>query len=167
MNNKILLWGLYLLLPAISLSQTIHKLDEKHGYKDIKLDQNINKYQGQIEFFQNNQYRFTGACCQEVFDMEATDIILSVDEKNVIIRIDIAIQDYDSAGKTLGYISKQFENLFGKPTGASKLDDESSFIYLWKGEDTYIFLVEKYFGYKVGWIPLITVGRVQDLDDGF
>lgn len=160
---------LILLVLKTSFSQTIDKLDEKYGYKDIKLGKNISYYGDQVEYFSEDGYRFIGDCCKTVFGMQTTDIILTVDASKNIIRIDIAVETYDKAVMELGYIPKQFKGLFGKQTYVHPDNKTSDFNWLWKGNTTYLIVQEKYLGFKDGWVPLITVGKASDisLDDGF
>lgn len=156
-------------IPNINISQSIEKLDEKNGFKDIKINSHIKEYFDYVYVHDNKRFRFKGECCKKVFDMDIVDILLTVDDQNLIKQIDIAVVTYDEGRKKSGYLTEQFVLLFGKPTNYT--NDNPDFMWLWKGKKIYLFLKERYLGYKEGWIPLITVGRVSDInlnnDDGF
>ena len=85
-------------------SQTTVQLDEKNGFKDIKLGDDFTKWTTNLQLIKalpDNEtiYKYTGTCCQEVFStpVETIEIIFA---NNKIVYIGIYLKPYQDNRST-------------------------------------------------------------------
>lgn len=155
-------------------SQSISELDERNGFKEIKLGSHFLDYpEGELERYpgSNNDYMYMGTCCKTVFDKEVNGLMLSFDGEMKLeqILIDVPV----SPDKDVTALAYNFYALFGKPTAVSNNSDARDEIYIWKGEITYLSLYLKPLEFSGFYRPVIIVGRASNLgrnksiEDGF
>lgn len=113
------------------------KLDEKNGFKDIKLGGAYSKWQNDIIFSHSNTstgakvYKYQGTCCQKVFE-STVDFIYLTFKNSILVGIDIQLvkfqqgssSDWVSVDLTKGFeyfesLKSKFSQLFGPPTGSN------------------------------------------------
>lgn len=111
-------------------SQSIDKLDERNGYKDFKLGDDLTKWINQIQYINNindvKVYRYLGTCCETIFSLEIDGIYLNF-SNNKLSGIIILIKPYQDFRNKSGIMKfeypfvkhdalvQNFSELFGKP----------------------------------------------------
>lgn len=155
------------LLTVISLttltgkSQSSVQLDEKNGFKDIKLGDSFSKWSSQLKYIDTRDgtekiYKYVGTCCQDVFGtaVESIDIIFANDK---IIYIGITLKPYQD-NRANGMPAKfrhpnddfnklvvNFKSLFGD-TQEGVPNENAGLMYskIWEGQKV-VLLADYYF----------------------
>lgn len=163
-------------------SQVNTKLDEKNGFKDFQIGDsyekwklNLIKVSGDIE---NIKYRYTGTCCQQVFDFEVEEILLEFKSKK-LINIIITLEQWEKSTSendftdlatcfdNLDYLSGRFDILFGKYSDYEKDEKTGMVTYGWYGNKIGLTCSVQYQGIRAGCKPFIILGDMSIVESGF
>ncbi|MGB3946686.1 MAG: hypothetical protein WBM13_01770 [Bacteroidia bacterium] len=146
---------------TIIYGQSSANLDEKNGFKDIKLGDSYEKWKWDLKYLDVNTdneklYNYTGACCQDVFGKPVEKIvIITANEK--ITCIIITLKPYQD-NRLTGFPAKfrypnddftkltaDFKSLFGEPReGLPNKAKSIMYCNIWKGQKV-VLQVEYYF----------------------
>lgn len=145
--------------------QTIKDLDEKNGFKEFTLGDDLFKWGAQLEYKGRNDdnsiiYTYTGNCCSKVFQYDIDDITLIFSER-ILVGIGITTKklqkEYAVSGKYTRIRTDDFNNvkaslayLFGEPTAYDVLENDASFMYSWMGKKVILILAYEYLGVSNG-----------------
>lgn len=178
-----------LILFQATFSQTIDKLDEKNGFKTIKLGENKTKYSGSISYLKSvpisktTIYKYTGSDKDlfKLFDIEITTVKLIFDDNTGnLVAISLLKQyshddpqHYSKASNDLKAVNNNFSILFGSYT--SVINDEGDLFRStgveWRGKKVVMQSVTLYYGfYKDSGLEVTIMSKEflqQDLEKGF
>lgn len=164
MKRIIVVFLFYSTLIINCFSQTIDKLDEKAGFKTIKLNDSISIYKGRIEYFKSNEimtsYSFIGEDQDlwKLFDIPLSTITLFFNNKTkkiVLIQLisvyskdQYANDHYKKAIADFKIVVSNFNSLFGKNTGgnAEETTEKSTISNAWEGKKVLLMVDVSYFG---------------------
>ena len=115
MKKIITLSTLILLLNSVINAQASSVLDEKNGFKDIKLGDSYDKWKINLTYldtYGNNEkvYLYTGSCCQNAFNYPVEKIKI-VFANNKIIYISIFLKPFQDNRATGDPIKFRYPNL--------------------------------------------------------
>ena len=101
---------LTLLLYTGLFAQTIDKLDEKNGFKDFTLGDNLTKWENQLSYEGkwddgSLAYLYKGTCCNKVFSYAIEKTILR-SSKNKLVGIYSTMQKFQKGYKESGEYTK-------------------------------------------------------------
>jgi hypothetical protein len=161
----------FLIFSIYSFSQNTLKLDEKNGFKDFHLGDNILKYSGQISLLNAdiNSYKYTGSCCKDVFGNSIEGIVLYF-TKNQLDRITIIMPEGQGdkvSNSKPNYLDSNFILMFGEYSGASADDETGDLITQWRGNKVILTIEYIYKGYETGWQAVIIVESMDLINSGF
>lgn len=173
MKTKLLFFLILTTLHVNCLfSQSIYKLDEKNGFQNFKLGDDISKWQTDLTFLQDldgkgKKYLYKGDCCKSIFKKTIVSIVLKF-YSNKLRMIIIETQKFDikTDGKYIIYSSdplgpnyfqsffSSFEELFGKytyHTNAEENQDGSiSNQIQWIGNNVRLIVQYNWYGTLIG-----------------
>ena len=168
------------------IGQNINKLDEKNGFKEFTLGDNISKWTNYIKFDGNwndgtKAYVYTGGCCNKVFDYDVENIVLRFNGStlvSIVITLKQFQERYEISGKYTNWRSNDFESLknsfailFGPPSDLDKNDKTGSVVYSWVGKKVVLFSQYEYLGVTAGDRQKIIIGDLtflnNDIQNGF
>lgn len=122
------------------------KLDEKRGFKDIRIGDKLDKWENSLsnKQIQGNQerYLFNNTCCNRMFSYDISEIYL-VFENRELKRIQIYSDWFKDSGvwgdTEFTDIKENLEAVFGEATGLFEpKDEEGVFIWYWNGKEIYL-----------------------------
>ena len=179
----------YSLLISNCFSQTIDKLDERAGFKTIKLNDSISIYKGRIEYFKSNEimtsYSFIGKeqDLWKLFDIPLSTITLFFNNKTkkiVLIQLisvyskdEYAYDHYKKAMADFNIVVSNFNSLFGKNTGgnAEETTEKSTISNAWEGKKVLLMVDVSYYGLNKFSEISTTIADIKmlnsKLEDGF
>ena len=163
MKIQFLFFVLLMAITSTSFCQSVDKLDERNGFKTIKLNEALTMYKGKVQLFNKTPkvtvYTYVGnePDLQKVFDVLLSDITLYFDNISnkltmIILRSEYTRDEYSGnhfikASKDWQSIGDNFTSLFG---GSSFKKDESylknSLIQTWIGNKVMMDLTLDYYG---------------------
>ena len=186
MMKTLLTTILTLLLYTGLFAQTIDKLDEKNGFKDFTLGDNLTKWGNQLSYEGkwddgSLAYLYKGTCCNKVFSYEIEKTILRF-SKNKLVGIYLTTQKFQKGYKESGEYTKwrsdDFESiksslsyLFGKPTTVDTPKDTGEVKYIWAGKKVMLLSKYEYLGVQNGDRQQISIVDINflnsDINSGF
>jgi hypothetical protein len=169
MVNKLLIIIVTILCSEV-FGQSLKNLDEKNGFKEIKLGSSFESYKSSTTFLYESDdksklYLYTGECCKSLFNYPLDSIFLRFQE-NKIVCICLATSFFRppyevyEEGKTktavfrpddFESIKNSFEQLFGNPTSYSTSENSfNSVSFTWKSDNVDLTSIYQNFGIKGG-----------------
>jgi hypothetical protein len=180
--KKIITLTFSLLLVFISNSQVNTKLDEKNGFKDFQIGDSYDKWKLNLTKVSGDankiKYKYTGACCQQVFDFNVDEILLEF-QSNKLINIIITLEQWEKSTSendfadlatcfdNIDYLAGRFETLFGKHSDYEKDEETGTITYGWFGNKIALTCSMQYQGIRAGCKPFIILGDMSVVESGF
>jgi hypothetical protein len=105
------------IIPMLSLSQSVIKLDQKNGFKSFQLGDGFDIWSSYVYFEKDwgdgeKTYVYNGECCKDLYGVKIQNIVL-VFRQNKLVRINIAFEA-PSYQSTYDSLLKKLEEEFGK-----------------------------------------------------
>jgi hypothetical protein len=105
------------MLPILSLSQSLSKLDQKNGFKSFRLGDSFDTWSSYVYFEKDwgdgvKSYVYNGECCKDLYGVKTQKIVLGF-RQNKLVRINVAFEVPSYHG-TYDIILKKLEGEFGK-----------------------------------------------------
>ena len=172
MTIKIILPALMILFSINVKAQTTAELDKKNGFKEIKLGTTFESLKSNLELSNTfsssvKRYKFTGDCCQTIFEYNVDEIHLLFSNDSLVmifIYLEQFQKPYSESNKNTNWentnfesIKKSFSLLFGQPSSTDMDDNTGNVIYNWIGENVSLISKYEYLGLKAGDRQTITV----------
>jgi hypothetical protein len=168
--KHLILIVLYLCMSSALSAQTLDQLDQKAGFKNLKLNDDFSKYKDSVVFMKKSSdsssvYRYTGSCCNSVFQFPVDNILL-VFKSNKLVGIVITLQKFQKEYSTSQRYTKfdpinhesiknSFQILYGPPTG-NQVNNENP-TYSWQGKNVLLTSTYEYLGVQNGDQETITI----------
>ena len=157
--RKNLFYFLFIILPFLGFSQSKPNsiLDEKNGFKDLKIGDNYSKWSNEIIFtnFDNGikYYDFVGNCCKQLFssDLEKVRLGFNNDVLEVIFLTTSTENDYSEGwlSSEYKYLKESFEEVLEEKVDNIPTDDNSGEVNsFWFGSEIQLILTFEYMGLK-------------------
>lgn len=164
MKRMIVVVLFHSILIGYCLSQTIDKLDERAGFKTIKLNDSISIYKGRIEYFKSDEtitsYSFIGEDQDlwKLFDIPLSTITLYFNNKtkkifliqliSVYSKDQYASEHYRKAIADFKIVVSSFNSLFGKNTSvdSEETTEKSTISNTWEGKKVLLMVDVSYYG---------------------
>jgi len=162
-------------------AQTIDKIDEKNGFKDFTLGDNLTKWESQLSYEGNwddgsKAYLYKGTCCNKVFNYSVEKIILRF-SSNKLVSIYITTEKFQKGYKESGEYTKwrsddfesiksSFSYLFGKPTSVDAPEGSGEVTHYWAGKKVILSSKYEYLGVQDGDRQQINIVDINFLNSG-
>jgi len=157
--KKILVYLLFISLPLLSFSQSEPNLilDEKNGFKDLKIGDNYSKWSDELIFTNTDNgikyYDFTGSCCKKLFSSNLGKVRLGFKNNvlDVIFLTTPTEKDYTEGwiSSEYKYLKGSFEEVLEEKVNDIASDNESGDINsVWLGKKIQLILTFEYMGLK-------------------
>lgn len=157
--KKILIYFLFITLPLLSFSQSKPNLilDEKNGFKDLKIGDNYSKWSDDLTFTNADNgiryYDFTGSCCNKLFSTNLEKVRLGFKNNvlDVIFLVTPTEKDYSESwtSSEYRYLKGSFEEVLEEKAYESATNDNSGDINsIWLGNKIQLILTFEYMGLK-------------------
>jgi len=161
---------LFIFYAITVIAQDNDIVDQKNGFKSLKLGDHFFKYYGYLEETDRpNIFRYTGDCCTDVFGFPIAFILLTFENYELkTINIIMPQGQGDSYDKSrVKYLDDSFLAAFGDYSATKEDDTTGNMGSQWRGKKAMISITYNYMGYKVGWWATITVQTLDKLNNGF
>jgi hypothetical protein len=171
-----------LFIAFIINSQVSTKLDEKNGFKDFQIGDSYDKWKVNLIKVSGNadklKYKYTGSCCQQVFDYDVEEILLEF-KNNKLINIIITLEQWEKSTSendftnlatcfdNIDNLATKFETLFGKHSDYKKDEKTGIITYGWFGNKIALTCSMQYQGIRAGCKPFIILGDMSVVESGF
>ncbi|TXD80921.1 hypothetical protein ESY86_19760 [Subsaximicrobium wynnwilliamsii] len=157
--KKILVYLLFVTLPLLSYSQSEPNLilDEKNGFKDLKIGDNYSKWSSDLTLTNTDNgikyYDFIGSCCKKLFssDLEKIGLGFKNNILDVIFLTTPTERDYSESwtSSEYRYLKGSFGEVLEEKAYESAPDDNSGDINsIWLGNKIQLILTFEYMGLK-------------------
>jgi hypothetical protein len=176
MKKKVLLLFLFVFTTSIFAQKSL--IDERNGFKTIKLDSQKSTFDN-LTLFQNLEgmtaYRYypTDRDLYNVFDTNYDAIILYFDKSNSLVMIMITKvfngnNFYQDALNNSDDTRDKFVRVFGKFDELDAEDNSGNISVTWYGKKAFFSVGTIYFGIAKGKAESnVVIGKTQSLSSGF
>lgn len=150
-----ILFGSLILTTTLSFSQS-SQLDKKRGFKDFTLGDPYTKWSSSLSFLNSDNgvsyYKYTGYCCNEVFNYRLSEIRLGFAENKLQIIYLITENQIKDRNEWLSYqysyLKSNLNSIFGESSGDMPAEKKGNVMCTWKGNNTFLILEYQYMGVK-------------------